>query len=29
MSQWQNDKPVIVYPKDRATGQILFPMPAG
>jgi branched-chain amino acid transport system substrate-binding protein len=29
MSQWQNGKPIIVYPKDRVTGTILFPMPAG
>lgn len=29
MSQWQKGKPVIVYPKDRATGSVLFPMPAG
>jgi branched-chain amino acid transport system substrate-binding protein len=29
MSQWQNGKPVIVSPKDRATGQVVFPLPAG
>ena len=28
-SQWQGGKPVIVYPKDRAAGAVLFPMPAG
>jgi branched-chain amino acid transport system substrate-binding protein len=27
-SQWQGGKPVMVYPKDRATGSVLFPMPA-
>ena len=27
-SQWQNGKPVIVWPKDRATGDVLFPLPA-
>jgi hypothetical protein len=25
--QWQNGKNVIVAPKDRATADVLFPMP--
>ncbi|MEN3307824.1 MAG: branched-chain amino acid transport system substrate-binding protein [Micromonosporaceae bacterium] len=28
VSQWQSGKPVIISPKDRATGTALFPMPA-
>jgi branched-chain amino acid transport system substrate-binding protein len=26
--QWQNGKNVVIAPKDRATAQVLFPMPA-
>lgn len=26
-SQWQDGKPVIVFPADRATGEVLFPLP--
>lgn len=28
VSQWQSGKPVIISPKDRATGDALFPMPS-
>lgn len=27
--QWQSGKAVVVWPKDRATGKLLFPLPAG
>ncbi|MEN3305964.1 MAG: branched-chain amino acid transport system substrate-binding protein, partial [Micromonosporaceae bacterium] len=26
--QWQDGKSVVVAPKDRATAQIIFPLPA-
>jgi branched-chain amino acid transport system substrate-binding protein len=26
--QWQSGKAVVVWPKDRATGQLIFPLPA-
>jgi len=26
--QWQSGKAVVVWPKDRATGKLLFPLPA-
>lgn len=28
MTQWQNGKAVVVWPKDRATGKLIFPLPA-
>ena len=28
MMQWQSGKAVVVWPKDRATGKLLFPLPA-
>lgn len=28
-SQWQDGEPVIVWPLDQATGEFLFPVPAG
>lgn len=28
MMQWQGGKPVVVWPKDRATGTLLFPLRA-
>jgi branched-chain amino acid transport system substrate-binding protein len=27
--QWQNGKTIVTYPKDRTTGKLLFPVPAG
>jgi branched-chain amino acid transport system substrate-binding protein len=27
VDQWQSGKAVVVWPKDRATGKLLFPMP--
>lgn len=27
MMQWQSGKPVIVWPKDRANGKLVFPLP--
>jgi branched-chain amino acid transport system substrate-binding protein len=27
VSQWRSGKPVIIWPKDRATGTALFPLP--
>lgn len=29
MMQWQSGKAVVVWPKDRATGKLLFPLPSG
>jgi branched-chain amino acid transport system substrate-binding protein len=29
MSQWRGGKPVIIAPKDRATGEVVFPLPTG
>lgn len=29
MMQWQGGKAVVVWPKDRANGKLLFPLPAG
>jgi len=29
MMQWQSGKAVVVWPKDRATGKLMFPMPGG